>query len=80
MYFIDFFTFLLYTLYINFNSGGFMDSLNKEFIKKVDEISNEILEIAEIYHNGEVSNGDYQSMIEAKIMEAIRYGIEKGKS
>lgn len=52
---------------------------NKEMIevKVLMEISDKILEAAEIYHEGNVSRGDYQAMIEAQVMNAIRFG--KGK-
>ena len=49
--------------------------ISPEESRKIMEISNEILEIADDYHTGEgMPRGDYQGAIEAQIMIAIQYG------
>lgn len=48
-----------------------------EEVKAILDISDKIREIAELYHNGEVPNGDYQGMLEAQVMNAINFGKNK---
>lgn len=49
--------------------------ISPEESRKIMEISNEILEIADDYHTGEgMPRGDYQGAIEAQIMNAIQFG------
>lgn len=49
--------------------------------RKVMEISDKILELAEEYHTGEgMPRGDYQGAIEAQIHNAIRFGREQAAS
>jgi hypothetical protein len=49
-------------------------------VKAIMEISDKIREVAQIYHDGEVSNGDYQSMLEAQVMKAIQFGKDMKKT
>jgi hypothetical protein len=54
--------------------------ISPEESRKIMEISDVILELAEAYHTGDgMPRGDYQGAIEAQIMNAIRFGKEQAK-